>query len=228
MRVATGAIRKNDDGSRPVTATGRHRSKETQPRGFTMLEILLVLALLVIFAGIAVVLVTPAYQRHQVESVGEEVRAKLARVRIHAVDNGLRYQFRYKPGERDYLIVPDEIDADAESGGDSSTDLSTRYPMFSLKLPAGYRFASNFDLQSTGSQNTEPVFLPIREEILKSFPNANDLSDAPSWSAVLFLPDGSATPATITIRDEQKRSITLTVRELTGAVTMGQVKQEAR
>ena len=224
MKVAAGTFRKNDEASRPVGVAGG------PPRGFTLMEMLVVLALLVIFAGIAVVLVTPAYQRHQVESVGEEVRAKLARVRIHAVDNGLRYQFRYKPGERDYLIVPDEIDSDAESGGDGSTNISARYPMFSLKLPAGYRFASNFDLQSAGGQGTNPeqTFLPIREEILKSFPNANDLSDASSWSAVLFLPDGSATPATITIRDEQKRSITLTVRELTGAVTMGQVKQEAR
>jgi prepilin-type N-terminal cleavage/methylation domain-containing protein len=198
-------------------------------RGFTMMEMLLVLIMLVLSASIAWVVVTPAYQRHQFESAAETVRVKLAGVRIHAVDTGVTYQFRYEPGGRRYLIVPHEIDSDAEPGaGAASTPLSSRYPMELVELPKGYRFATDHELQSSGSEVAPQTFLPIRDEILKSFPDANDLSTANGWPAILFLTDGSATPATVTIRNDEKRSVTLTVRDLTGGITVGEFRQEQR
>ena len=44
---------------------------------------------------------------------------------------------------------------------------------------------------------------------------------------ILFVPDGSATEATLDVVDEQNRFVRLSVRGLTGAVTVGGIQQRS-
>ena len=188
-----------------------------------MVEILLVLAVLAIVIGVAYPLLTGSYERSRMAQAADEVRHNLASAGIYAKDRGVTYQFRFEPGGRKYLVVPDEVDSDAASGD----ALATRYPMHSLQLPEGYHFQSDWENPS-GQTFGETMFLPIREDVMKSFPNANELSAASGWPALLFYPDGTAKPTPVIVRNDAQQSITLSVRELTGAVTMGQVTQEQR
>jgi prepilin-type N-terminal cleavage/methylation domain-containing protein len=193
-------------------------------RGFTLIEILLVLAVLAIVIGVAYPLLSGSFERNQMSQAANEVREKLAATGIYAKDSGLTYQFRFEPGGRRYLVVPDELDSDAATSG---TSLSARYPMHSEQLPEGYHFQSDSE-NPNGQTFGQTVFLPIREDVMKTFANANELSSASGWPALLFYPDGTAKPVPVIVRNDAKQSITLSVRELTGAVTMGQVTQEQR
>jgi hypothetical protein len=187
-----------------------------------MIEILLVLAVIAVVIAVTYPLLSGSFERSQMSQTVNEVREKLAATGIYAKDNGLTYQFRFEPGGRRYLVVPGELDPDAVGG---KTPLSDRYPMHSGQLPEGYHFQSDWETGNGQTSDTQ-IFLPIRQEIMSCFPNANELSSAASWSAVEFYPDGTARAMPVIVRNESKQSITLSVRELTGAVTMGQVTQE--
>lgn len=177
--------------------------------GLTLLELLLVLAILVVVGAFSMPAIEDAYRTRELENAGEEVRQGLASGRTKAVETGIVYQFRFEPGESRYIVVPDPSDI-SDTDGDS-------YYRIAGDLGEGMEFRK--ELEEAGpSEQLEPDWF-------EGLPG--DLSSA-SWSEpVEFSFEGTAGDAFFYILDDQKRSVRVRIRGLTGGVDVDKVSWEA-
>ena len=210
--------------ARAAPTSGRRRKG-----GFTLLELTLALAVLAVVIG----LTWPALLRF----VGEqdlkedvaEVRARLASVRMSAIEEGIAYQFRFEAQGRRCLILPYERPLGSGASSTASSAVS--------QIPAS-QAVQVFEL------GTDHLFLPeprgplgsptpvvaerLNEEWLRLFGGDASLAQG-NWSpAILFMPDGTAQDASLVVVDEKGRYQSLSVRGLTGAVYVGPVEREDR
>lgn len=197
----------------------RHADRRT---AFTLLELLL--ALVVLTAAMAVVWpsVERLYHQQALKQAAEHVRAKLTGARIRALDFGVRYQFRYEPRGRRFLVIPYQrhnLQASRGRTGRASSSGEIILPKFSGLLPEGMRF-ENFDGEETEPQG-------IAASWLTELPDSQQLA-ATAWSRpLLFRSDGTATDAAFHIVDANQQSVLFWVRGLTGGVTVSRVEPEA-
>ena len=187
-------------------AADNSKNRRRSQRGYTLLELLFVLTILVILAALALPRVMGMYESHQLQTAVENVRAHLAASRMRAIDTGLVYQFRYEPNGQRFSVTPFEA-AEGHS-----------LPTLGGTLPESFRFEStDDDLISTLSQSSTS----LTGESLAGSSTLNQ------QLLILFVPDGSATEATLDVVDEQNRFVRLSVRGLTGAVTVGGIQQRS-
>lgn len=85
--------------------------------GYTLLELLLVVAILVIFASAVAPTVVARMAEYRLKQAAETARFALSATRIHAIDVSSIYQFRFEPGGRRFLAVPTDNDV----GGSAQT-----------------------------------------------------------------------------------------------------------
>jgi len=179
--------------------------------GFTLLEMLLVLAILAAVAAICFPAVDHMYQSHRLGHSANEIRTKLAATRLHAIDDGIKYQFRIEPGGRYSVAVPLE-DATTRFGvaGDNEQLRTWRYQ---AELPQGLCFATD-----------ERARERLAFESLRHLNGASELAGV-QWSApVVFSTDGTATHVAFRVQDVDGRSVTVTIRGLTGAASVSSVQ----
>jgi Tfp pilus assembly protein FimT len=175
--------------------------------GLTLLEMLLVLAVLVAVVGITSPALNRMYESHRLQQSVNEVLAKLGAARLHAIDDGVVYEFRFEPRGRNLLIVPHQ---DARHRLSSETLDSAKQLnrwTFHGELPEGLAF---------GKSNTQER---ISTRTLQQLSLASSLTRV-AWSpAVLFLPNGSSSHAAFQIDDGDGRTVAFAVRGLTGAAS---------
>jgi Tfp pilus assembly protein FimT len=87
-------------------------------RGFTILETLLVLALMIVIAAIAVPSIDAMYGDVRLTAAADMVRGAWADARARAVEDGIAYRFAVVPQEGRFKISPDADEAQADDGGD--------------------------------------------------------------------------------------------------------------
>lgn len=172
-------------------------------RGFTLLEMILALTVVVVLATIASPPIMRTWRDQRLAEATENVRSMLGGTRIRAVDNDETWQFRYEPGGTKFVRTP------LTSLEDENGETSTRSGRDTSTLPEGITF-------ETDDAGTAP---PLDQKLLDGLPNSGELSSA-SWATpVLFYSDGTASQAAFRIVDEYGGSREITVRDLTGAVT---------
>jgi prepilin-type N-terminal cleavage/methylation domain-containing protein len=168
--------------------------------GVTLLELLLVLAILVILAGIAFFNFDTAYDEVKLNSAADAVRRAWAQSRAEAIDTGVAYRFAVMPNTSRFRIAPD--------------------------LPE-YWFSSGAaapDVSESGQQ------LPIIEDelpekIVFDFGGGGEDAAGSDWVAVLsFLPQGNASDnRDVTLRYKNSRPVRVSIRALTGTVKIAPV-----
>jgi len=72
--------------------------------GFSLLELLIVLAIVVSVAGLAIPAMRGPLDKARLTSAAKDVRAMLAKARALAIREGTAVQFRYEPGGSRYVI----------------------------------------------------------------------------------------------------------------------------
>jgi hypothetical protein len=153
---------------------------------------------------------------HRLQQGAHLVQSKLAGARVHAIDTGFDYQFRYEPGGQRFLVLPNDPHALSQSAG-SSAETRTP-PKFAGWLPASQ---AAFDPSSTGGLTPQP----IPTDWLTGIPDGEQFAGV-NWSAPLvFHPDGSAGAGRIVIRDKQARFVVVSIRALTGGVAVSKIEQ---
>ena len=188
-------------------------SRGTGPlrRAVTLIEVLLVLSILTGLAALSYPSVDRLMEQLAMDEAVSPVRNHLASTRIRALDAGLTWQFRFEPGGRRYVAVPyefDEIEGDEEQ---QQTQLEL-LPRVSGQLPEGFAF-SPADEASSGTEALDELAVAGLTEQAK-------LAET-SWSPpLLFFSDGTSQTVSFDIVDEQLRSRRLSVRALTGSVTL--------
>ena len=89
-------------------------------RGFTLMEILIVLAILVMVTAIAMPSLSALLRAQKLQSAADTVRIEWTRTHVLAMKSGRIQVFRYEIGGRKYKIEPwiagdDELEASAQA-----------------------------------------------------------------------------------------------------------------
>ncbi|HUQ72352.1 MAG TPA: prepilin-type N-terminal cleavage/methylation domain-containing protein [Planctomycetaceae bacterium] len=201
----------------------RLRLRAASRPGYTLVELLLALAVLAMLAGVVMPSVLRMHADSRLSEVTEVVRYQLGSTRSRAIEGGLVYQFRFEPDGRNFIAIPFEREfegSDLTSSGSGATTGLGVFTRYAGELPTGFRFNDCSD--SAGSDSTQPS-QQLSEEALGELPNAQELSGL-SWSqAILFVPDGSAIDYAFEVADGRDQAIRLEVRGLTGATTQSRI-----
>ena len=190
--------------------------------GFTLIEIMLVLAILVAMGAIAWPSFTRAYESSKLKSAADKLMSVLGKARTQAMTSGQTQVFKFQLNSGAYIVeqLPDDaatLDANATSDTSmaptsaSSSASSGESP--GCKLPEGYVF-------SNGNRVLDDRTAAAESAITSS---NFDTSSPP----VLFYSDGTSSQAELTIANQNGRSITITLRSLTGTAHMGEVTTAA-
>ena len=213
---------------------------KTRP-AFTLLELLIALAIIVVLVGITWPSVGRYLSEQTIKTNVEQVRSTLSGVRHKSLTTGLIYQFRYEPGGQRYLVLPfeqlDPQSAGGTSNGQTATVVSaasttsTTLPVLSGKLDERCHFASSMDatrMFAASSISAVSVTERLPEELLLLLSEGPQLAQV-QWSPpVLFYPDGTADDAAFLILDEGMRTMNVQVRGLTAVVSVGSMSRGGR
>jgi prepilin-type N-terminal cleavage/methylation domain-containing protein len=211
-------------------------ARRSTPRGYTLLELLIVLAVMVVVASLAMPSLGRSFEKSKLRNAAKQLRVALARARIEAIDSGGAQRFRYQPGTGVFEIAPLSTAADGDAGGgftpvapeELGGDLSlaagvpeseaARY-----ELPEGVRF---LDPALPDASLAEPD--PLAADVSTVSPASDVPASAADWSApIVFYPNGRTFNARVRLRSTDYY-VDVTLRGLTGASTVGDVERIER
>jgi len=198
----------------------RNDLQQTRQRGFTLIEMLLVLALMVMLLGIAYPSLARLRLETQLKQGTESVRLQVKQARLHALESGLEYQFRFEPGGKRFIVVPADYSTiqvqqtvNQQSGNSKPQEVYWKaLGQFETKV----RFSPNSSDQGVPAQ-------PLPKEFLTGFDQPDELSRV-NWSPpLIFRADGSARDFAVQIEAENGSYLTLSVRGITGGTFVSQM-----
>ncbi len=199
------------------------RLRRTKAAGFTFVEMLLVVALLLIMAGIVFPPVLRLMADQPLKEGTERARQQLANVRLRALDSSVAWQFRFEPGGRKFLWMPHEAESTGPvTADDSSAQTTTNGSGLQTgELPNGINFAADLNGVPFGIER-------LPQELLAGRSDSYQLTQA-SWSIpVVFQPNGSSSDVELAVLDARDRQMRLAIRGLTGGVTVFPIEPRSK
>ena len=168
--------------------------------GYTLMEMLVVLTIIVIAAAIAVPVIRSMLTDGRVAAAGDQVRAQLAETRARAMDEGRPWRLAYIPGTGVYQLAPEE----SSEWGQTAQDPNEMIDFVRDVLPQDVVFAAS-EQDIAGRQEPGPA--------------------GGTWETIaVYLPAGNARDDTITFFGQMGiLPMYARVRALTGAVDVQQV-----
>jgi prepilin-type N-terminal cleavage/methylation domain-containing protein len=178
--------------------------------GFTLFELVLVLAVMVVVAAISYPSIDSVFNSYKVGTGADAVRAGWAKARAQAMNDGIPYRFSVMPNTGNFRIAPDLPDFWGGNGSSpDSMDPANPPFIFENIVPKGVRLnPGNRSAGGTAGDDGGRTILPP------------DSIDPANWITIaVFLPDGTARDnACLRLDCKGARSIQLELRGLTGAV----------
>ena len=187
--------------------------------GFTLLEMLLVLAILVAVAALAAPAMRGLIQSARLRAAADTVRTEWTRAHVKAMKTGRIQVFRYELGGTKYSVQPwiagdDALESSAPAiAGFGTADESqeTANVGEGRELPEGTLFVA-------GDAAVESRSLAIEQTAMDATQFESE------WSRpILFYPDGTASDAFVVVANENKVGIKVELRGMTGTATLGDV-----
>jgi Tfp pilus assembly protein FimT len=191
----------------------------------TLLEILLTLCLLFILASLTWPALGRPMASQRLRDSADQIRAEWVRARVKAMSSGEVHVFHFAPEADAYSIeaYADEDDAISGTGVDPVADAVEDGEEVSgsrslhHRLPEKVRFAAG---QAAAASNAQPAGFGT--------PSA-DTRASTADRRVFFYADGTCSDAQLSLVNEYGQTIALSLRGLTGVVTVGEVRSgEAR
>jgi type II secretion system protein H len=196
----------------------RFRARRNADRGFTLVEVLLVLALMAVISSFAWASLRGTLARQRLKSAVDNVRSEWCAARVDAMKSGHTYSFRYQiHGSRFHLGPQDDA---------SSSDNPAAAP-----APGGQSAPSSQD-----SADDEPMprpvdgalpqgvcFLPGDGELasMGDKPQTGTVNSGEGWSdPILFYADGSTSDASLLLASDRHSAMRVMLRGMTGTVTI--------
>ena len=175
-------------------------------RAYTLMEVMLVMAVMVMFVAIGYPAIDNFYSGIKLEAASDSVRAAWSEAQSHAINEGRPYRFAIVQGKGNFRVAPDG--SDFWSGGTPPPqDAANPSLVLESSLPSPIVFTMD-----------EGGAAPVEGE--SSLPDGAVSSGQWTTTAV-FMPDGTAQDdLQITLRMGSSRPITISLRSLTGAVTV--------
>jgi prepilin-type N-terminal cleavage/methylation domain-containing protein len=167
-------------------------------RGFTLLEILLVLAVLVVITALAVPAATSVFSGQQLRTAADVIRARFADCRVRAIKSGDVYSFFYKQEGGDYWLAP------VNTGFKSLINGSP---------PSNQHLLENEVIFIAGETMQDGRSRAAAESVAGQFL---------SFRPILFYPDGTSQDAVVFLQSRNGLQIEIKLRGLTGVATKSQ------
>ncbi len=206
--------------------TARHPTRAR--RAFTLVELLLVLALLVAILALAWPALRGPMVNFRLRDAASRLRVELAKTRLRAMESGHAWQFRYVPGSGLFQVAPvdapQEVERQRASEKRSLDEVQAALgPSTRDSLPEGVTFAPPDDALR---HNIAPPPTTSRSDVPSESLPADDMSPEPLdrhlWSSpVVFYPDGTATSTKLCLAGANGCEVLVTLRGLTGMSLAG-------
>lgn len=192
--------------------------------GFTLFELMLVLAVLVMLASLSWPAIEGILHGTRLRAAGDQIRGAWGAARVDAVESGEIVVFRFALGGNQYRIERWAADADASLDEDRGKDEQRKSAPVEGKrnqgaqLPEGIDFAENQTLAEAGADQ--------RAAASAALAGASAESEA-GWSApIVFYPDGTASGAQVILKGEGDVYLALRLRGVTGGSTASELLSE--
>jgi prepilin-type N-terminal cleavage/methylation domain-containing protein len=198
--------------------------------GLTLLELMLVLALLVVIASFAAVAATNLLGERKLRRGAEQVRLAFAEARLEAMRSGRTQMVRCQLGGEQFAIepLPDPSDlteaADQigrgnlalASGGAGAmaavSSMALAEPAETKSLPEKIQFAIAQTVNSTRQLEALSTAAATGQSL-----DPDNSSDTTQWSEpILFFSDGTTSTAEVIVRNADARQLAIRLRSLTG------------
>lgn len=177
----------------------RSTARNRGPQGFTLLEMLMVLGIIVLLAGLSWPALRGPLSNSRLRDAAKMVRVELAKTRLQAMESDAVLEFQYEAGGTKFRVgVLREAPVDPNTTEHVSAAAPVEWVEF--ELPSGVAFAAP-EFAEVVSVETAPI----------------GSTDDPLWSSpVVFYPDGTTTNAEFVLHNEHDTSVVISLRGLTG------------
>lgn len=191
--------------------------------GFTLLEMLLVLAVLAAAVAVSWPNMLGLIQHHTLASNVEEVRACLDRARVAAIEEGRTMQVRFEIAGRRYVFLPEAAFTGSMNVtlDENKRNATRREPFRVSTLPEGLNFYINPNdpVAATPAQVQQ-----LTDPWLQYLQNPQEAGGVAWTPPILFFPDGTATDGKTILVNKAEQAVQVWVRGLTGAVAQSKMR----
>jgi prepilin-type N-terminal cleavage/methylation domain-containing protein len=198
-------------------AVGEQSRIAVLPRnGMTLVEVILVLALLVVIGAVSAPLLEGSFTRARLEHGGDLVRAAWTRARLAAAESATTYVFRCEPNGSRYQIV---------------TLAALSLPETSILTPDITDERAAADMLRLGENRLPDGVVFSSAEIAASAEVAALVGETAGtdWSSpILFRPDGTTSDASVILTNSEQQTLRVTLRGLTGVSRTSDMTSEAQ
>jgi prepilin-type N-terminal cleavage/methylation domain-containing protein len=211
--AAANGLRIGRMGTRVVAANGSP--------GFTMLELLLVMALIVTISAMVMPNIGQTLASHRLRAAGQQVRTAWGKARVRAMDNGRTFAFRHEPSGNRYVVEPwlqqdDYLESsDLTMNGAPMAGVGTETSRVIVpiveNLPESIKFVV--------SESVEDSRAFVASQLGSSVMQTDE-----QWSApIFFYPDGTTSTSRVQLTNTRNGAIEVTMRGLTGVVAVKEI-----
>lgn len=209
------------------TSAAKTSPARTSARGFTLLELMLVLAIVVAAASIAIPMVAGPLEGQRLLKAGDQVRAAWNRARVTAMRTGRIHAFRFQLQTNLYVIEPvaspeDYLESGVQQFGPGGLAAGPQQPVPPFAAAQGPAGMSADGLLQPKEIGDNVVFVNVASQIdlrssrvLEQMQNAGDMGAISE--PILFYPDGTSSTAQLLLsNDRQEDFVVVKLRGLTG------------
>jgi hypothetical protein len=218
-RVAACRSLARQSASRPAPA--RRRS------GLTMLELLLVLALIVAVGAAAMPAFFGPLENYRLRKSAELVRTQWEKLRIQAMRSGQTMMFRFQVGGNRAQGGPwntgeDMLEGSPFAGGGMMMNPAAAMPAAGgMGLPGGSTYQLEEELPDqvmfVGVEAAASMRDAMIQQTAAAMAGPNQLPEDQAWSPpILFYPDGTSSTVRLLLQNKQQTFIMIRLRGLTG------------
>ena len=183
------------------------RSVRHRGSGFTLFELLVVLAIFMVIATLATPFLLRMFSAQALKGGGDQVRTAFDQARVRSIRTGNVFAFLYRANGADYAIAP-LINSYSLVNPSLAASLGDSPAM--KQLPAGLLFAGS----------------SVSEDARAQFESENSQLAAEGMTPILFYPDGTSQDAYVFVRNQQGEQIRIYLRGLTGMSSLIRVNEE--
>jgi type II secretory pathway pseudopilin PulG len=194
----------------------------------TLVELLVVLALLVVIGSIVVPVFTGSFASVRLRRAGDQVLTRWSQARARAIETGDVYQFTYTPESGTYQVGPwlATVDEDGRSGAAPKRSISTTSAATTASVSTSDTGATTSAIDEAGAGQS--ITLPgtilfqggqiaVEDALVGERQVASLQSTGESVSTpILFFPDGTTSHASVVLANDRNQFVRLTLRGLTG------------
>lgn len=174
--------------------------------GFSLIEIIIVVALMVTVAALAVPAMSDFFGSQKLAKAADKVRTEMGRARVSAIRTGDIYAFYFAPEMTSYTVAPfnesfqERINPQERRGQD---ERGSDFNFYEERLPRGITFAAA----------DSPSDARVAQAMVENDVNLSTMRP------ILFYPDGTSQNATIILRNDRQELYKVTLRGLTGSAS---------